>query len=684
MQPDSQQYALDQRLSHFITDEDRINIWNSAKNLLQMGEDGLETVMGLGYVQSGKTTSISALSALASDSGYRLVVAILGSTVLLKDQNRTRVEEYLGVSDGNYVWKSFHDFNESRTPGEIEDYLSRGRTVFLPVIKNVTVINKVSGILNRLNMAGTKVLVIDDEADQASLNTLATRDKESSTYAAIRSLRASVGHHLYVQYTATPYAPLLLAEGDTLMPERVEFLKPGQGYTGGREFFIDHKDVVVQLIPEADEQTKNTNLSVLPRSLEGALCNFFVGAAHLYALDKENAPISMLIHSTFKNDIQEKYEFLVMQYRDVLRREVDIRNSILGVQLQNERSRLYELGIPQLSDDEFWVQISFVLKEVNIWLVNSASQIKAINWNDAPFHILIGGNKLDRGFTVEGLTVTYMNRPASTQIDTLEQRARAFGYRTNLIPYCQFYATARTIRSLRGIVHTEEDLRISLRDYQEQGKSISEWANFVGLLLPDGTVASRKNVIPGLNYFSPDGEWQSIRKPSLEETHRASNLSLLQNTGLFTATPLAFGRLSFRSLNLPIVDVTSLLQNWEFDKETPGWRHDAIVDFLKRFPDKEHEVRVVLLEQPQEPGTPRVRSWISEAGFINLFQGEDTDFKSNPSAYPGDRNIKAESWDDEDLILEIHHVTRRGEADQNLYTLAIKLQGHAIVRRVGE
>ena len=65
-------------------------------------------------------------------------------------------------------------------------------------------------------------------------------------------------------------------------------------------------------------------------------------------------------------------------------------------------------------------------------------------------HLLVGGNKLDRGFTVEGLTVTYLNRPTSPQIDTREQRARAFGYRQDLLPYCQFFATPRTLRVLRS------------------------------------------------------------------------------------------------------------------------------------------------------------------------------------------------------------------------------------------
>ena len=111
----------------------------------------------------------------------------------------------------------------------------------------------------------------------------------------------------------------------------------------------------------------------------------------------------------------------------------------------------------------FLERVRYALRETTLWLVNSASDVNKVDWRVAPVHVLVGGNKLDRGFTVEGLTVTYMNRPPSEQLDTLEQRARAFGYRGDLLPYCQFFATPRTLKVLREIVDTEYDLRAKLR-----------------------------------------------------------------------------------------------------------------------------------------------------------------------------------------------------------------------------
>ena len=675
---------LDAKLSKFIKEGDRANIWNSCRRILEMKKSGKSTVMGLGYVQSGKTTSISALCAMASDEGYRLIIAVLGSTVLLRNQNTSRVEQYLGVDEQNYKWHSISDFNLKSSPGEIENYLERGRTVFLPVIKNVTVIKKVAEILNRAGISSTKVLIIDDEADQGSLNTKLNAGAESSTYSALGNLRLSVGDHLFIQYTATPYAPLLLPENDPLMPEDVEFLQPGHGYTGGREFFIEHAAKVIRYIPESDEQTVRTRLDSLPKTLEHALCAFIVGSAHLFQNDATSAPISMLIHSTFKNDLQEQYSFLVERYLRAMKAETTLESSYFGKLLTEERNRLYSMGISPMNNQEFWETVSYCLREVTLWLVNSASEVKLIKWKSAPFHILMGGNKLDRGFTVEGLTVTYMNRPVSPQIDTLEQRARAFGYRTSLLPFCQFFATAKTIRVLTGIVHTEDDLRASLKDYLEQGKSVHQWAREIGLLVPGGSQASRRNVLPSLDNFNPDGDWLSLRKPLTDAVSNEANAKRLLDSGLFDADFKKFGRPNFRAIELPLGEIYSLISTWQFDAGSPGWRHDQIIDYIQRMEQIQTTGWVVLMENPDSPDRKRVRSWTADIGFSNLFQGRDLKVQQNGDFYPGDRDLKSFLQTEqvkEPIILQIHRLQRREWPTEDIYSLAIQLTGTAIIRK---
>lgn len=679
----SQKTELDKRLAH-IDLEDRTRIWESASNLLLSNRNGSSTAMALGYVQSGKTTSIAALCAAAADEGFKLIIALLGSTVILTDQNRNRVEEYHGIETSSYSWKSFSRFDEKTSPREISEFLGRGRTVLVPFIKNASVIEKLGRVLSNLKLDGVKVLIVDDEADQASLNTRVANNEMSSTYRAIQNLRTSVGEHFFVQYTATPYAPLLLDPNDPLQPKTVEFLSPGKGYTGGRQFFIDHRAEVVRVIPDADEQKTRTPISALPKSLELAFCNFIVGATHLFNYSQTNAPVSMLIHSTGSNALQGKYDFLLRQYLASMRAEASLKDSYFGALIESERRRLYSLGITKMTDEEFWTGISYTLEETTLWLLNSASDVKKISWKDAPFHVLIGGNKLDRGFTVEGLTVTYMNRPASQQIDTVEQRARAFGYRKSLIPFCQFFATAKTIQMLTDIVHTEDDLRVSLRDYLERGRSVSEWSQEVGLLLPAGTLPSRRSVTPGLNYFNPDGAWHSIRKPTFDAAKNLENQTLLTSLGLAFSKVTDFGRLSHPTSDITLDNLIELLQKWNFDESSPMWRHEGIIDFLKRQPKSDRKCRAVLMASPDQPNSPRIRGWSDELGFSNLFQGADLDFKSNNSSYPGDMNIWKDDWSESDILLEIHFVAKREQPDRGVYTLAIKLQGQSLVKRIGE
>jgi hypothetical protein len=669
---------LDAKFSLDIYPEDRFEIWKSAHDLLNMFDAGKKTVMGLGYVQSGKTTSITALCAAAADRGFTLIVAILGSTILLRDQNRSRVEDKLGLDEHSYRWVSIPEFNLKSTSKDISNWLEKDRIVFVPVIKNAKVINKVAEIFSSCNFHDRNILVIDDEADQASLNTKVEQFDESATYTAIKNLRSKLPTHLFVQYTATPYAPLLLPDGDPLMPEDVQFLMPGRGYTGGREFFIDHSQEVLRQIPSSDEQNAKTMLSALPISLEKAICNYIVGATHLFFQDKTNAPISMLIHSTFKNDLQAKYHFLLEKYLAKMKANDNLEESELGQLIQQERLYLYNLGVLQMSDDEFWEKVKYVIKEITLWLVNSASEVKKIKWNLAPFHILIGGNKLDRGFTVEGLTVTYMNRPVSDQIDTLEQRARAFGYRTNLLPYCQFFATARTIRMLRGIVHTEDDLRVKLRDSLDDGKTVSQWAKEMGLFLPGGAKPTRSSVIPSLKNFNPDGEWFSLRKPFTDDSSKSENLAVLNKIGIFDSPKVDYGRLHFKTLIIKLNQMAEILEQWKINNASPGWKNEDIIEFVSRLPDQDSEAYIILLD---DQGSVRTRKWADDIGFINLFQGRDLNASPGKPFYKGDRELGFENYGKEKVILQVHHVTRRDMNDKDLYTLAIHLGDGRIVKK---
>jgi hypothetical protein len=671
---------LDRSLGAYIVESDRAQIWRAVDNILAGHTVGSpKCTLALGYVQSGKTTSMAALAAAAADLDYQIVVAILGSTLLLRDQNRERLENLLAMEEANYRWISLSAIRGTNSLKEVNGWLNKGRTVFLPVLKHAGHISKVASLLSRIDF-GVKVLIIDDEADQASLNTRPNLGKPSPTYSAICALREAHQNHLYVQYTATPYAPLLLPPNDPLMPTSVEFLEPGQGYTGGREFLITHANSAVRVIPHNDESTR-APIASLPPSLLAALGAFVAGAACLWHTSASTAPISMLIHPTHRTDAQQRYEFLLRRYLSKVL-EAGLKNHDFSKILLSEYKRLVEAGAVQLPGDVILDNATLVLQQSVLWLVNSASDVNKVNWNYSPFHILIGGNKLDRGFTVEGLTISYMNRKASEQVDTTEQRARAFGYRREFLPYCQIHAGLRTIRLLRGIVHTEDDLRANLRDWLEAGESVDGWARAIGLDLPAGTTPSRRNVLPALANFNPDGDWHVLRRPSLNNVDRESNSQIVSSLGILDAPRTTFGRIGHRSIQLTVRQlVDDILGPWAVNEESPGWRHDEILNFLDRHPRPNENTSVFLLTKEHESDAviPRDRKWVFDTGFVNLFQGRDLQGRT-VDRYEGDLSVRHKSSESDAVTLQIHFVRPTGSEDPGLFTLAIHLGDRQIVR----
>ena len=645
------------------------------------------TGLALGYVQSGKTTTITALLAKAADHGYRIIITFLGSTNLLLSQNADRIETAIGIGDKgerrDYQWFAMQNPSGSSSAKELADFIAKDRTILISVLKHAGRIDALAEVLLKAKVANIPTLIVDDEADQASLNTEISDDLESKTYAAISKLRAAQPNHLYVQFTATPYAPLLLHPSDHLSPNFVTFLHPGKGYTGGREFFVDYADKVIRPIPMLDEQTPRGLPTELPKSLVSALANFTIGASILLEKNLGNAPISMLVHSTQKNDVQARYHHLIeRQLRHWREQLVEVKTLVEFPDIfQEEYKNLVNAGAQELSDELLVSAIKRVLLESKTWLLNSTTSIKNVNWNVTPIHILVGGNKLDRGFTVEGLTVTYMNRPPSDQVDTLEQRARAFGYRGELLPYCQFFATPRTLKLLREIVFTEYDLRAKLQDWLTNGGSVSTWSDQIGLMLPAGMKPSRTNVLEALSRFnSAKSKWHSLRRIDVSEEARINNMHVVNQTGLLKSPSKNFGRLDHKLIEMPLKKVISeILVPWKISSYSPEWRHADILDYLERQEDLDIPIQVLLMELSE--GVPRIRDWDSELGFINLFQGEDVISVPGKPFYQGDRKVPFGSDDDTGIALQIHHIKPKGDNFPPSYTLAIHLGKNTIIKR---
>ena len=177
----------------------------------------------VGYIQSGKTLSFTTVAALARDNGFQLVIVIAGTSTSLLKQSTQRLHKDLLIeeTEGSLKWRPYiNPIDDENTRRYIRHSLEEWQdllvpeeeraTILITVMKNHRHLAKLNTLLQHLHLESVPTLIIDDEADQASLNTLISRKKQSTTYQCISELRSAVQSHTFLQYTATPQAPLLI------------------------------------------------------------------------------------------------------------------------------------------------------------------------------------------------------------------------------------------------------------------------------------------------------------------------------------------------------------------------------------------------------------------------------------------------------------------------------------------
>lgn len=193
----------------------------------------------VGKVQSGKTSNLELFTALAFDNGFNLVIIYGGydSTLLSQTTNRFKktfdIPNDTDYSDDTPVVFSSDDSAQLLTVDDeiIEDLLDADKPIFLISMKRPAAMNKVNDLLARIDKSNLKAFIIDDEGDQASLNTKKNKAIDASaTYASIVSMKDHLSDPLYLSVTATPQALIFLDEYSRLRPDSIRLIEPGKGY----------------------------------------------------------------------------------------------------------------------------------------------------------------------------------------------------------------------------------------------------------------------------------------------------------------------------------------------------------------------------------------------------------------------------------------------------------------------
>ncbi|MBL0197031.1 MAG: hypothetical protein IPQ09_22935 [Myxococcales bacterium] len=504
-------------------------------------EKGSRTGLVVGYVQSGKTMSMMAVASLARDNGCRIIVLLAGVTTNLLRQNSKRFRDTLrAAAGGKEHWLIINsDEGKSRTSDAqalrqaVVEWRDKSfpqeeqRTLFLSVLKNHVHLEWLRALLAKESLSDIPTLVLDDEADQAGLN-VGGEDDPSRTYVRIQQIRAALPNHTYLQYTATPQAPLLISIDDMLSPEFAELIEPGDGYTGGMTFFPEKKRHPHVLdIPVDDQFKPGSTPDGPPPSLIHALATFFVGCAVARVRGKPTTR-SMLIHPSARNADHAQFMLWAQQiqkrWSESLSREGDPDREDTLSEIEAGYTELKRTADDLPTFESLLPQLRLTLSRTLAKKVNSEDGSE-VDWKNAGDHILVGGEKLNRGYTVEGLTVTYMPRDSGGwNADTIQQRARFFGYKASYISLCRIYLHPDVHAAYRNYVVHERDVRRQLREHR--GRPLREWRR--AFFLDAKMRPTRANVLSDpLFRVKRDKHWFVQRYPHVDDEAFAFNEDLI-------------------------------------------------------------------------------------------------------------------------------------------------------------
>lgn len=658
-------------LQHFGSKLDadaRQSLVESTANILgrcvsPAGQDATNTGLVVGYVQSGKTMSFTTLAAMAADNGFPLIIVITGTTDLLFNQSAKRLENDLRMdSRGDRKWQHFKEpttTDHNRLHEIFEDWrdpsvpTSERQIALITLKKNWSVLRKLVTLLNSLDRSGISVLIIDDEADQASLNTRVRQNSESTTYTRLKQLRDLFPKHTFVQYTATPQANLLISILDVLSPDFAELLLPGDDYTGGIEFFGDPTQPHIRIIPANQAPSRRNPVTNLPESLEDAMRVFFIGVAAGYALEQTNkSNRTMLIHPSRETDPHSDYATwardLVKNWKEIL--SLDDADPDKQELLSDFEPAYQDIagtvGESMPSWDSIKSRLRTAVRRTHVEVVNRTPQgVADIPWRDNYSWILVGGQKLDRGFTVEGLTVTYMPRGLGMgNADTLQQRGRFFGYKRSYLGYCRIYLESDSIDAFTDYVIHEENVRRQLEEFRATNLPMNQWKR--AFLMPAGMQPTRRNVLAVdhmRDTFSDDWFW--VRTPhQAEESVVANRITFghyMQEKPFEALSESLYGAAATRhhgliDASLREVYEQLLVQVSVVEEEDTQRYYGAMLQIQHYLDSHPDELCDVYFLNPEEDSHRAVNPGTSQ--IENVFQGSNRQ-PGDPQYYPGDRAL---------------------------------------------
>lgn len=454
----------------------------------------------LGYVQSGKTANFTAVMAKAADRGYGLFIILSGIHNNLREQTQVRIEKDLDFAAGSWVGLTTRrdDFVNSATHRG-SSLLGSAKPVAIIIKKNSSRLEQLRDWLRETPvdiLRRTPVLLLDDEADQATPNSADRQQDRSKINALVREIWELVQTGTYIGYTATPFANIFMEpDGSDLYPSNfiINLPRPTE-YFGAERLFgreplsdLDEPDPGLDMIreitdaeasalrPPSGAEARRAFDPPVPKSLREATEWFIVATAIRRARGHVDHS-SMLIHTTHYSDphfaIRRKMQRLI---EELAAEWHGGQKSVLQASYGREHGRVASCATePMPQWDELAEHISTTLSDIRVIVDNGMSEDRLDydrrDHDGNPIRevvVAVGGGTLSRGLTLEGLAVSYFTRTSNTY-DTLLQMGRWFGYRPGYEDLPRIWLQPSLADEYRFLALVEAEIRADISDMELQ------------------------------------------------------------------------------------------------------------------------------------------------------------------------------------------------------------------------
>lgn len=545
---------------------------------------GKEQTNGLiyGLVQSGKTGVLTVTGAIGADEGYKTIVILTTDNDPLYEQTLGRAREaFPGI-----------DIIGKKEFKDVDSFLQRVKSGTTAIVstKNAGLLGTLIQNFKKGNLKGLSALIIDDEADQASLNTKEAKGNgsRSTINDRIAELRQFFDKNTYLQVTATPQALFLQVPNHDFRPKFTALSHPGADYVGGDDFFGDSSPLVREFdindIAALAPGGQPAPTASVPPSLLKALDAFMVGAT-FKRLNQPDQNCAFLCHVSTKTSDHSHIVDVLRRYKSDLAQKLKQSDKTTTSRLKAAYDDLAKThaGVRAESFDELLEAIGFFSPGIAVKLVNGdTDEDVAVR---SPYNLFVGGNKLGRGVTIKNLLVSYYGRhPKRPQADTVLQHARMYGYRRKDIGLLRLFLPGQLHTVFKAIHKMETGLRELIARHPTE--------EFRGIYVESGLNATRRQVLaPGaVGIYSGGSNYnpsQVKRDPSVRKSTQAID-TLLTGVANKTSVEVPIERVQ-ELIALTVVDDAHSERVWD-----SGAIAESIVQFAKIY---KHGTAVVYVDR---------------------------------------------------------------------------------------